>query len=334
MKTDCSCVSNRLERMIPVYRWILLVAISLTCGLFGGAARASDPLLCVLVPHFKDEYWLSVAYGLEQRAADKGLAVRFFEVGGYNALERQIDQLSACADMKADVILIGAVSSEAPDLLAAVRHAAQGRPVIALVNELHSQALTTRVGVDWEDMGLALGDRLAARFPGSGPAQSAILLTGPVSAGWVGPLEKGLLRGLSGSAITITGVYGADTGTSEQLRLLETAWAEHPDTSLVIGSAPAIEAAMAFFRTQDPRPMLAATYFSHSVARGLAGRQILAAPFDDPIEQGRLAVDAAIAAISGRQSPRHLTTTITVHEAGVDPSLVALSPAAYFPALD
>lgn len=335
MKTDCSCVSNRLGRMAPVYRRILPVAIGLACGLFGAVAvRADTPLLCVLVPHFKDEYWLSVAYGLEQRAADSGLALRFFEAGGYDALDQQIGQLSACAELQADVILIGTVSSEAPGLLAAVARAASERPVIGLVNELHSPALTARVGVDWEDMGFALGGRLAARFPASGPAQRAIFLTGPASAGWVGPLEKGLRRGLSGSAITITGVYGDDTGTSEQLRLLETAWAQHPDTTLVIGSAPAIEAAMAFFRGQEPRPLLAATYFSHSVARGLAGRQILAAPFDDPIAQGRLAIDAAVAAMAGGQGPRQLSTVITVQDEGIDPAAVTLSPADYFPSLD
>ena len=40
-------------------------------------------LLCVLVPHFKDEYWLSVAYGIEQQSAERRLSVRVFEAGGY-----------------------------------------------------------------------------------------------------------------------------------------------------------------------------------------------------------------------------------------------------------
>ncbi len=303
-------------------------------GLFGGTALAEARLLCVLVPHFKDEYWLSVAFGVERRAAETGLSVRFFEAGGYNSGAHQIDQLAECAALTPGAVLIGAVSSDAGNLLAAIADAAQSRPVIGLVNEVHSPALVTRVGVNWEDMGLSLERNLAQRFPAGGAAQTAVLLSGPVRAGWVAPLEQGLRRGLAGSAITITAVYAADTGTSEQLRLLETAWAEHPGTRIVIGSAPAIEAAMAFFPDGPDRPLLAATYVSHSVARGLAGQQVLAAPFDDPIRQGQLAVDAAVAAMAGDRPPAHVSTAIVVHDGGMDPAGIRLSPADYFPRLD
>jgi protein TorT len=320
--------------MMSDYRQIASATIFAACALVGHAAVAKQPLLCVLVPHFKDEYWLSVAYGLEHRSAELGLAVRFLEAGGYNALDQQIEQVSACTTMDASAILIGAVSSNAPEMLAAVQRAAQARPVIGLVNELHSTALAARVGVDWEDMGLALGRSLAARFPATGTGQRAILLTGPLNSGWVGPLEDGLRHGLAGSALTITAVYNADTGTSEQLRLLETALSQHPDIDLVIGSAPAIEAAMAFLRREADPPLLAATYLSHSVARGLAGRQVIAAPFDDPIEQGRLAVDAAVAAMAGQRTEALLSTGIRVREAGADPAEIPLSPADYFPAID
>lgn len=334
MKTDCNCISKRLERMKTAYRRITGAAILALFGLFGDAARADQQLLCVLVPHFKDEYWLSVAYGLEHRSAELGLKVRFFEAGGYNALAQQIDQLLTCAALDPAAILIGAVSSDDPNLLAAVQRAAEDRPVIGLVNELHSDALSARVGVDWEDMGLALGRSLAFRFPRSGPQTTAILLSGPANAGWVAPLKDGLTRGIAGSAITVTAVYGADTGTSEQLRLLEAAWSQHPETDLVIGNAPAIEAAMAFLRQEADRPFLAATYMSHSVARGLAGGQVIAAPFDDPIEQGRMAVDAAVAAISGHRSEAQISTAIRVEESGADLARIPLSPAEYFPTID
>ncbi len=334
MKTDCSCLSNRLERMGSAYRRLVPAAILALCTLFGAEARADQALLCVLVPHFKDEYWLSVAYGIEQQSAERQLSVRFFEAGGYDAQKSQIDQISACRALQPGAILIGTVSSDAPDLLAAVQAAAGDRPVIGLVNELHTDVLTARVGVDWADMGLALGQNLAGRFPAGSPPLDAVLLSGPAGAGWVAPLESGLRRGLERSSVRIVATYGADTGTAEQLRLLEKAVAAHPGIDLVIGSAPAIEAAMALFPRGRDRPRLAATYVSHTVARGLVGGRVMAAPFDDPIAQGRLAVDAAATAIAGQRAAAPIGPGIVVKEGGIDPASIDLSPADYFPALD
>lgn len=339
MKTDWSCLSNRLERMIRAYRRIADAAIFALCGMVAtaapGMAGTNANLLCVLVPHFKDEYWLSVAHGLEQRASERGLAVRFFEAGGYNnALANQIDQLDACAALDPSAILIGAVSADAPELLAALEKASRSHPVIGLVNEVHSDELSARVGVDWRDMGLALGRHLAARFPAGGAPQRAIYLTGPTESGWVAPLEEGLRHGLDGSSVSIVATYGADTGTAEQLRLLEAAWNAHPDATLVIGTAPAIEVAMAFFAGRADRPLLAATYLSHSVARGLVGGQVLAAPFDDPVRQGILAVDAAANPASGGPVAARIPIDIATFTEGTAPEEMRLSPADYFPKVD
>lgn len=333
MKTNFSCVSNRLERIRKDYCRIIGAAIFAACGLFGGMARAEGTSLCVLVPHFKDEYWLSVAYGLEQRSGELGLSVRFFEAGGYNALQNQLDQIRACKALEPGAILIGAVSSDAPELLAAVKDAAQSLPVIGLVNDLHSDALATRVGVDWADMGRGLGLHLAKLFPAPGAPVEAVLLSGPPKAGWVAPLERGLMEGLAESSVTIVATYGADTGTAEQLRLVEKARAEHPQAGLVIGTAPAIEAAMAL-NSAKGGPLLAATYVSHSVARGLAGGQVLAAPFDDPMLQGRLAVDAAHAVLGGKAADEGIRIEIRILQQRPGPNAIHLSPADYFPRLD
>lgn len=319
--------------MKKAYRRFVGAAIFAASSLSGGAALAGQSLLCVLVPHFKDEYWLSVAYGLEQRSADLGFSVRFFEAGGYNALANQIAQLDACSALDPGAILIGAVSSDAPTLLAAVDAAAKSRPVIGLVNALQSDALVARVGVDWTDMGRALGEDLTIRFPAGKPVTQAVLLSGPAESGWVAPLEQGLREGLARSSIVIAATYRADTGTAEQLRLVETARHDFPEADLLIGTAPAIEAAMALYAAGEG-PALAATYASHSVARGLAGNRVLAAPFDDPMAQGSLAVDAAQSAIANERIGFALHTEITVLKQGANSNAVPLSPADYFPDLE
>ena len=79
---------------------------------FARPAIADDQLghrICVVVPHFKDEYWLSVGYGLKQEALKTETELLVYESGGYHTLDRQIALLKGCANSKVDAILFGAV---------------------------------------------------------------------------------------------------------------------------------------------------------------------------------------------------------------------------------
>lgn len=304
--------------------------------LTGVSAAASERSVCVLVPHFKDEYWLSVAYGIEQASRRHQVRPRFFEAGGYGAREEQLRQLEACTHLGVDAILIGAVTSDHPDLLAAIERTARAVPVVALVNELHSDALKATIGVDWRDMGSELGRFLAARHPQGSASQRAILLSGPVESGWVDPLESGLRAALVDSAFEIEEVFRADTGQSEQLDALERALAAYPDPDYIIGPAPAIEAAMGLLRASGGRtaPTLAATYVSHSVRRGLIGGQVLVAPNDDPRGQGEMAIEMALGSDAAAVANGIVGPQIRIVTRETAETEIQLSPADYFPAID
>lgn len=289
----------------------------------------------MLVPHFKDEYWLSVGFGLEQEARAAGLALHFHEAGGYRARENQIAQLDACAAAGAEAILIGTVTSDHPDLLAAVARAATKAPVYALVNALDSDALSGRVGVDWREMGLTVGRALAAAHPAGSPPQKAVLVSGPRESGWVLPLETGLRTALAGSAVRIVDRRFSDTGPRDQFETVAEVFASFPDLDMLIGSAPAIEAAMGILATHPDRrhrPKLVATYVTHSVRRGLSSGQIALAPFDDPVGQGRMAIRMILADGAGSGN---IPGEIRLIRRG-DPSAqkLPLSPADYFPSID
>ncbi|MDO5606222.1 MAG: TMAO reductase system periplasmic protein TorT [Paracoccus sp. (in: a-proteobacteria)] len=291
--------------------------------------------ICVLVPHFKDEYWLSVGYGLEHEARAAGLELAFHEAGGYLAREHQIAQIEACAAAGAQAILIGAVTSDHPALLSAVAQAARTTPVFALVNELHSHALSGSIGVDWRDMGRVVGAGLAQLWPEGAGAQ-AVLMTGPPQSGWVAPLEEGLYKALEGSGVRIVAVYGADTGLREQFANVTRAFDEHPDMNILIGSATAIEAAMGHLAAHpdQPRPMLAASYVNHSIRRGLSNGSIAAAPFDDPQAQGRIALRTVARFLQTGIAPAQTGPRVRLIRAGdPDAGLLPLSPADYFPAI-
>ncbi len=298
---------------------------------------AAQGAVCVLVPHFKDEYWLSVGFGLEQEAARAGLRLSLHEAGGYEARDEQIAQIDDCRAGGAAALLIGAVSSDHPDLLAAVARAAQAMPVIGLVNELHSDALSGAVGVDWRAMGQAVGAGLAARFPaGTAPVRAAFL-SGPAESGWVPLVDAGMRAALAGSAVEIVARRAADTGLRQQFAEVAGVLGGGQPLEVLIGPAPAIEAAMGYLANHPgaARPLLVATYLSHSVRRGLADGQVAFAPFDDPIEQGRMALRMAAARIGGGPALGVAGPGIVlVGPEDARSSRIALSPPGYFPHID
>lgn len=277
--------------------------------LVGGLATttASEPfrageskVICVVVPHFKDEYWLSVGFGLAEQAKVMGASLLIYEAGGYHALDRQIELLETCRIQAVDVILLGAVSADDTAMLRAVEAVSREIPVVSLVNELRAQHLSAAVGVSWHEMGLAIGEYLALTYPKGGQRVSAALITGPAHSGWSPLLERGLISALSGSAVVIDHTGRSDTGLREQLSQVEAAIRNLPELDLVIGSAPAIEGAMGLAANSDgPFPRLVATYISHSVRRGLQSGAVSAVAFDDPVQQGRMGIRMALAARPG-----------------------------------
>lgn len=314
---------------------IIAIAICLVSVPTPGRADTRR-LFCALVPHFKDDYWLSVGFGLEQEAARQNVELLFFEAGGYRASATQIAQLDTCVAQNVDAILIGAVTSDHPALTDAVARVAQRVPVFGLVNALQSDTLSGHVGVDWRDMGAVVGRHLRKLHPEGSAPKTALFLTGPAEAGWTGPLEAGLRNGLEESSVKILEVFQADTGLRAQLDLVETALLRHPNADYLIGDAPAIEAAFGLFATETYpiRPVLVSTYISHAILRGLQNGHVLAASFDDPVQQGIMAIRLASVAKStpNRQSvlgPNVKLLTRDDHNF----EHIHLSPADYFPAL-
>ncbi|WP_243405200.1 TMAO reductase system periplasmic protein TorT [Pelagivirga sediminicola] len=291
-------------------------------------------LICVLVPHFKDEYWLSVAYGLEQEAARQNADLLMYEAGGYAAQARQIEQLAACANRGVDAILIGAVTQDDPALRDAIAASAHDVPIFGLVNDVDSDALQGRIGVDWHDMGLVIGRHLAMLHPEGSAKQSALLVSGPSRSGWPALLEAGLRDGLAESSVKIIDRFGADTGLRQQLSIVETALKQHPEADYLIGSAPAIEAAMGLRARPGDRtsPTLISTYISHTVLRGLINGAVMAASFDDPALQGELAIRRIVEGAGANPGPGPLgPEVVLMSRSAQDFTQIRVSPANYFP---
>ncbi|NVO58499.1 TMAO reductase system periplasmic protein TorT [Rhodobacteraceae bacterium B1Z28] len=285
--------------------------------------------ICVVVPHFKDEYWLSVGYGLKQEALKTETELLIYESGGYHTLDRQITLLEDCVNSRADAILFGAVSADDPALLDAVERTSKLVPVVALVNELRSPHLSGAVGVDWHDMGVAIGQYLAAIHPKNSVPISAALITGSLDSGWSPILEAGLQEGLKESSVVVLHTGRSDTGMREQLVQVEAVLNRFTDIDLIIGSAPAIEGAMGLVANSEAiSPSLVSTYISHSVYRGLLSKAVDAVAFDDPVQQGRMGISVALSAQKGRHTTEVIGPEIELAVSGAEHIVnIDLSPA-------
>ncbi|SDL34745.1 TMAO reductase system periplasmic protein TorT [Aliiruegeria lutimaris] len=340
-----SCVSKLVRHMGGTY------AALVACAILGSAGSGAHPSLaqaapgspdgairiCIVVPHFKDEYWLSVAYGLQLEAKRTGAELWTFESGGYHALARQLELLDVCRERQAEAILLGAVSANDPKILSAVASLSETIPVLALVNELRSPSLAGAVGVNWQEMGGHIGAFLFDRHPAGTEPATAVLISGPAKSGWAPLVETGLLAAIEGSAVRVVDIRRADTGLREQMREVEDALADHPEVDYVIGTAPAVEAAMGLLNgsAQADRPALVATYISHSIRRGMGNGSVLAVPFDNPILQGQLGVRMAIDATRGRTWTELVGPEIKLLVASEVPNQqISLSPAGFLPTIE
>ncbi|AGT11083.1 TMAO reductase system periplasmic protein TorT [Paracoccus aminophilus] len=278
--------------------------------------HAARPLrFCILYPHLKDAYWLSVNYGMVREAQRLGVGFELFEAGGYPNLRRQAEQLKACGAGGFDAIILGTVSYDG--LTPLIREISQTTPIIATVNDIDPEGISAKSSVSWRDMAAAAGQALAARHPRGSPPVRVAWFPGPKDAGWVRFVEEGFRAALAESSAEIVVTKYGDTGREQQVVLIEEALEEDPDINYLIGNAPMAEAAVAITRNRglSDRVGIISTYMTHGVFRGVRRGRILAAPSDFPVMQGRLAIEQAVRVVEDR---------LEVKQAG--PRIVVLTP--------
>ncbi len=268
--------------------------------------RATRPWrLCILYPHLKDAYWLSVNYGMVAEAQRLGVAFDVYEAGGYPNLARQIEQLEGCASEEFDAVILGAVSYEG--LTPAVEKIALLKPVIAAVNDIDDSGIAAKASVPWAEMGAAAGRLISERHPKGSPPVTVAWFPGPEGAGWVTFVEAGFFAAIAESSASIVATRYGDTGLEQQVLLVEEVLDEMPQIDYLVGSGPMAEAAVSILRSRglSDKVNVVSTYFSHAVYRGVLRGRILAAPTDAPALQGRLSVEMAVRALEGHLELPH-----------------------------
>lgn len=269
--------------------------------------------ICVSFPHMKDAYWLGVDYGVAEEARRLGVRMQLVEAGGYTELNKQISQIEDCVAAGANAVVIGAISFDGlNNLVKEIRK--KGLPVIDVINGMSSPDLSAKSLVSFGEMGAKTGEFLAKSHPAGSKAVKVAWFPGPAGAGWVEAGNKGFAGAIKGSAIELVATKYGDTGKEAQAKLVEDTLEAHPDLNYIVGTAVTAEAAIPILRARGlaDRIRIASYYFTPGVDRGLRRGQILAAPTDSPVIQGRVAIDQAVRILEGKPYEKHVGPAIYV----------------------
>lgn len=298
--------------------------------------KASKPWeICVSFPHMKDAYWLAVDYGVADEAKRLGVKMQLVEAGGYTELNTQISQIEDCVAAGADAVIIGAISYDGlNNLVSEVR--AKGIPVIDVINGISSPELSAKSLVSFGEMGAKAGEFVAGLHPkGSDPVKVA-WFPGPAGAGWVEAGNTGFTKAVEGSAVEVVDTKYGDTGKEVQSKLVEDTLEAHPDLDYIVGTAVTAEAAVPVLRARGltDQVKVVSYYFTPGVYQGIRRGQILAAPTDSTVIQGRIAVDQAVRILEGKDYIKHAGPALYViseENVGSFDRAAALAPDGFTP---
>jgi protein TorT len=277
-------------------------------------AKAAKPWeLCVSFPHMKDAYWLAVDYGVSEEAKRQGVKMQLVEAGGYTELQKQISQIEDCVAAGADAVIIGAISFDGMNnLVSEIRK--KNVPVIDVINGISSPELSAKSLVSFGEMGAKAGEYLAQAHPAGSAAVKAAWFPGPPGAGWVEAGNAGFTKAIEGSAVEVVDTKYGDTGKEVQSKLIEDTLEAHPDLNYIVGTAVTAEAAIPILRSRGLTDQIKVLsyYYTPGVDQGLRRGQILAAPTDSPVIQGRIAIDQAVRILEGQDYKKHVGPALLV----------------------
>lgn len=270
------------------------------------AKAEGDWDICVSFPHMKDAYWTAVNYGVAEEAARLGVSMQLVEAGGYTNLSKQISQIEDCVAGGANAVVIGAISFDGlNNLVDQIR--GQNIPVIDVINGMSSPKLSAKSLVSFGEMGFKAGSYVVDLHKDDKPVKVA-WFPGPAGAGWVEAGNTGFQKAIADTNIEVVETKYGDTGKEVQLRLIEDTLEAHPDIKYVIGTAVTAEAAVGLLRSRGllGQIQIMSYYFTPGVYQGIKRGQILAAPTDSTVIQGRIAIDQAVRILDGKEFVKHV----------------------------
>lgn len=265
----------------------------------------------IAIPHLKDPYWLAAAYGAMAEAERLGVRARLVAAQGYTDVAGQLNQLDNLVVEGVDAIVLAAVGPHAQSQKVS-KIVEGGTPVIGMINPIETDAVKVRRGISYKILAQKAGEYFKELI-GSRPVKVA-LLPGPAGSGWAEDLEQGFAGAIAGqSNIAIIDTKYGDTGKDAQMTLLQNILQAHPDVDYIVGNPVAAEAAPGLLATLGNTSTKVVSLIATPPVMNLVEReQVLMFPSDQAALLARLAVDAAVDVLEGRDIAASMGSTITI----------------------
>ena len=268
-----------------------------------------DYNICVSFPHMKDTYWVAVDFGISQEIKRLGCSMQLYQAGGYENLDRQIEQIRQCVDKGADGVIIGSISYEGlNDLIASLKE--KNIPVVDVINGISSKNIAAQSLVSFREMGFKAGHYIVARHHENEPdTVKTAWFPGPKGAGWVKRGDQGFRKAIAGSNIEIVAVQYGDTGMAAQSALIGEVLDRHgSDLDYIVGTGVTAEAAVRILRKRklSKQIKIISYYMTPGVYQNILRGNILASPTDSPVIQGRIAVDQLVRILGKKPYYKHI----------------------------
>jgi protein TorT len=271
--------------------------------------------ICVSFPHLKDPYWLAVNYGIIAEARRQGVSVQLVEAGGYTNLDKQLAQVEDCVAGGAKAVILSAISADGvKGLVDNLR--AKNIPVIDLVN-----GIKTTVDAKSLQSYVALGHMACKHVvdQAKGAKKTLALFPGPAGAGWSTDSETGCKKAVEGSSVKIVATKWGDTGKETQLKLVEEVIQAQTtggktDLDYIVGNSVTAEAAVLPVRDRKLSGQIGiiGTYYTIGNHIDLKRGAIIGGPTDQPVTQGRIAVDQAVRILEKKPYMRHVGPALSM----------------------
>lgn len=293
--------------------------------------------ICAALPHLKDSYWVGVNYGIIDEARRLGVKLDLYEAGGYTNLEKQISQVENCVGDGAKAVILAAISSDGNAKQIKEIHD-KGVYVVDLVNGVNAP-VDARSRVSQYSLGYMACKWVSEKHPaGSGKVKIG-WFPGPPGAAWAVDMDKGCNDAIQGSDVEIIATKWGDTGKEIQTSLVEdvlqaqTSGGE-TDLEYIVGTATTAEAAASVVRARDLKGkiQIVGTYYTPGMHMLIERGDVVMAPSDQQVIQGRIAVDQAVRLLEGKPMatggrPEYGNTGRTTEH--IFPSLVAVDQEHY-----
>jgi protein TorT len=259
--------------------------------------------ICVSFPHMKDTYWLSVDFGISQEIIRLGCTLQLYQAGGYENLDRQIEQIRHCVNKGADGVIIGSISYDGlNDLIASLKK--KNIPVVDVINGISSKEVSAKSLVSFKEMGFKAGHYLVSRHDKNEPDTVKVAwFPGPRGAGWVSQGDKGFREAVADSNLEIVAVQYGDTGLAVQSALVEEIVDRYgAELDYIIGTGVTAEAAVKILRKRklNKQIKIISYYMTPGVYQNILRGNILASPTDSSVIQGRIAVDQLVRILNNK----------------------------------